>query len=134
MSHIVIKSTEERDADGFEFELSIPPCQVGLEAIRYGSWGQTLDEHAWTVPWSASELLPLVTWYNLLVYWYNLLKFLGLAPDHPDVTMLESGLCKRFVDGIPYCREGMQTMGYKASTATTFPREHEKRVWRYGFA
>ena len=124
MSHIVIKSTEERDADGFEFELSIPPCQVGLEAIRYGSWGQTLDEHAWTVPWSASELLPLVTWYNNrestealdnwgIVALLYLLKFLGLAPDHPDVTMLESGLCKRFVDGIPYCREGMQTMGYK---------------------
>ena len=97
-----------------------------------------MDEHAWTVPWSASELLPLVTWYNNrestealdnwgIVALLYLLKFLGLAPDHPDVTMLESGLCKRFVDGIPYCREGMQTMGYKASTATTFPREHEKR-------
>ena len=121
--HIVIKSTEV-DVDGVDFNLRIPPREVGLEAIRYGEWGRTLDEHAWTVPWSASELLPLVTWYNNMestealddwgiVALLYLLKFIGVAPDHRDVTMLERVLYKKFVDDIPYWREGDKPRGYK---------------------
>ena len=123
--HIVIKSTEV-DVDGVDFNLRIPPREVGLEAIRYGEWGRTFDEHAWTVPWSASELLPLVTWYNNMestealddrgiVALLHLLKFIGVAPDHRDVTMLERVLYKKFTKStnIPYCREGDKPMGYK---------------------